>query len=330
MGFGGMRKQVVLCERDRLEMNMDFQDNSNYTDIPFFLSKVAHLPVDIVIEGETVTGKDTLAQKIHKSSMRSGRFVAVNCAALPEGIAESELFGVKAGAYTGATSSRAGLIEASNKGTLYLDEIDSMSLVLQAKLLRVLEERGVTCLGSTVLKPVDLRIIPSTKYPLIKLVEKGLFRLDLLYRLSTTSISLPCLRQKRSDISPLFEKFVIEFANKINVIPPSIDNSIRKKIEKYNWPGNIRELKFSAARYVIGLPTLNIHREYTHIAPDKKLKSQLLVLEKKIIKESLIFNSGVLDDVALELDIPKRTLYHKMNKLNIFNDYRDMKNIKTT
>ena len=152
------------------------------------IQSLAKIPIDITIEGETGTGKDTLAKKIHEYSGRQGRFVAINCAALPEMLIESELFGVKAGAYTGASNSRMGLIEASNQGTLYLDEVDSMPLYLQAKLLRSLEERTIVRLGSTDIVHLDLRVISSTKKPMYQLVLEGIFRIDLMYRLSAVNL----------------------------------------------------------------------------------------------------------------------------------------------
>ncbi len=287
------------------------------------ICNLARLPVDIVIEGETGTGKDTLAAAIHSSSGREGRFIAVNCAALPETIAESELFGVKAGAYTGASNSRAGLIEASDKGTLYLDEIDSMPLTLQAKLLRVLEERAVMRLGSTDLKYLDLRVISSTKKPMAQLVSEGVFRVDLMYRLSAINLLLPSLRQNPSEILPLFNKFVIEFAKRIQTKPPELETGFISKLERYLWPGNIRELKFIAERYVIGLPTL----EEQGTISLKSLKQRLIEHEIEIIKESIKLNRGELELVANELGLPKRTLYYKLNKHNILDNYKSVKRI---
>ncbi|CCN38722.1 putative Pathogenicity locus regulatory protein wtsA [Vibrio nigripulchritudo SO65] len=287
------------------------------------IGNLANLPVDIVVEGETGTGKDTLAAAIHASSGREGRFIAVNCAALPETIAESELFGVQVGAYTGASNSRAGLIEASHNGTLYLDEIDSMPLTLQAKLLRVLEERAVMRLGSTELKYLDLRVISSTKKPLAQLVSEGAFRADLMYRLSAINLLLPSLRKNRTEILPLFTKFMIEFAKRIQTTPPELDTSLISKLERYPWPGNIRELKLIAERYVIGLPTF----EEQESMPITSLKQRLIEHEIGIIKESIELNSGELELVANELGLPKRTLYYKLNKHNILNEYKTVKRI---
>jgi DNA-binding NtrC family response regulator len=173
-----------------------------------FAQCVAPLGVDVLLRGETGTGKDTLAEKIHRMSGRSGKFVAINCAAIPESLAESQLFGANTGAFTGASQNRAGFVEAAHNGTLYLDEIDSMPLGLQAKLLRVLESRTVQRLGSTQNIPVDMRVIASAQSPLADMVERGEFRRDLYFRLNIISLKLPPLRSRKERIVPLFQSLV--------------------------------------------------------------------------------------------------------------------------
>jgi transcriptional regulator with PAS, ATPase and Fis domain len=173
-----------------------------------FAQCVAPLGVDVLLRGETGTGKDTLAEKIHRMSGRSGKFVAINCAAIPESLAESQLFGANTGAFTGASQNRAGFVEAAHNGTLYLDEIDSMPLGLQAKLLRVLESRTVQRLGSTQNIPVDMRVIASAQSPLAEMVERGEFRRDLYFRLNIISLKLPPLRSRKERIVPLFQSLV--------------------------------------------------------------------------------------------------------------------------
>lgn len=175
-------------------------------DIENTLNSTAALNIDILLLGETGTGKDTLAQRVHRLSGRRGNFVAVNCAAIPESLAESQLFGVNSGAYTGAMQSRAGFVEAAHLGTLYLDEIDSMPLCLQAKLLRVLESRGVERLGSTRFIPVDMRVIASAQHSLHQMVEHGTFRRDLYFRLNVVNIQLPTLRDSANASSRCFWK----------------------------------------------------------------------------------------------------------------------------
>lgn len=172
----------------------EFETDTSLTECPDIESTIhntATQNIDILLLGETGTGKDTLAQRVHRLSHRKGNFVAINCAAIPESLAESQLFGVNSGAYTGAIQSRAGFIEAAHLGTLYLDEIDSMPLTLQAKLLRVLEARGVERLGSTRFIPLDIRIIASAQHSLHDMVEQGAFRRDLYFRLNVVNITLP-------------------------------------------------------------------------------------------------------------------------------------------
>ncbi|RLM25305.1 AAA family ATPase [Brenneria alni] len=279
------------------------------------INVIAPLSVDIVLEGETGTGKDTMARRIHQLSGCSGPLVAVNCAAIPESLAESELFGVVSGAYTGASRSRAGYLETADKGVLFLDEIDSMPLTLQAKMLRVLENRGVERLGSTQFKPVDMRVIVATQTPLHKLVEDGRFRRDLYFRLDTVKIQLPPLRSRTDLIVPLFQRFCHEAAQRLNVSPPSINTSLHERLLAHAWPGNIRELKAAAERWVLGLSPLAQLSEQVH--DHLPLKARLQRIEKFLILDALRRHGHCIDEVVNELGIPKRTLYHRLKVLNV-------------
>ncbi|WP_079997906.1 transcriptional regulator HrpR, partial [Pseudomonas syringae] len=209
----------------------------------------ALLDMDLLLCGETGTGKDTLASRIHELSSRTGPFVGMNCAAIPESLAESQLFGVVNGAFTGVCRAREGYIEASSGGTLYLDEIDSMPLSLQAKLLRVLESRGVERLGSTDFIPLDLRVIASAQRPLDELVEQGLFRRDLFFRLNVLTLQLPALRKRREQILPLFDQFTQDIAAESGRSVPTLDNRRVQILLSHDWPGNVRELKSAAKRF---------------------------------------------------------------------------------
>ncbi len=226
-------------------------------EIETTLNNTAALNVDILLLGETGTGKDTLAQRIHRLSGRRGNFVAVNCAAIPESLAESQLFGVNSGAYTGAVQSRAGFVEAAHLGTLYLDEIDSMPLSLQAKLLRVLECRGVERLGSTRFISVDMRVIASAQQSLQIMVDQGAFRRDLYFRLNVVNIELPALRDRRERIIPLFLQMIQEEADQFNCTPPSPSDGLLHELLCHPWLGNVRELRSAAKRFVLGLPPLS-------------------------------------------------------------------------
>ena len=280
-----------------------------------FIRTAAPLRIDMVLVGETGTGKDTLARRIHELSGCKGRLVAVNCAAVPESLAESELFGVMPGAYTSATRARAGYIEAADKGTLYLDEIDSMPLSLQAKLLRVLEGRGVERLGSTEFLPLDLRIIAACQTPLEQLVEQGKFRRDLFFRLNVVKMELPSLRSRPQLIAPLFRQFVQDAAKRMKMVAPEADPGCMGELLSYRWPGNVRELRAAAERFVLGLPPLGGGQG----GRDGRmlLKDQLRHIEKILIQDCMHRHAKCIDSMVCELGIPKRTLYHRMKVLNI-------------
>ncbi|WP_260954378.1 sigma 54-interacting transcriptional regulator [Pseudomonas citri] len=281
-----------------------------------FISTAAPLNVDMIFEGETGTGKDTLARLTHRLSGRTGQFIALNCAAVPEQLAESELFGVMAGAFTGAHKSRSGYIEASDKGTLFLDEIDSMPPLLQAKLLRVLEMRGVERLGSTRFTPLDLRVVVATQTPLEKLVEQGKFRRDLYFRLNVITIKLPTLRSRPDLIASLFEHFTGDAARKHGKPAPAVPDELHKQLLNHAWPGNIRELKGAAERFVLEVAPLESERNAGEETA-ARLKTQLRLFEKALIQDALMRHSKCIEAVVSELGIPRRTLYHRMKTLDI-------------
>jgi len=286
-------------------------------DIENILNSTATLNIDLLLLGETGTGKDSLAQRIHRLSGRRGSFIAVNCAAIPETLAESQLFGVNTGAYTGAVQSRAGFIEAAHLGTLYLDEIDSMPLPLQAKLLRVLESRSVERLGSTRSISVDMRVIASAQQSLHEMVEQGTFRRDLYYRLNVVSIYLPPLRDRRERIIPLFLDMIAQEAQLFKRSKPSpLGKLLLEQLLQHPWKGNIRELRSTAKRFVLGLPTFSAPVVPRHEA-DQSLKSRLHQMERSLIEESLRQHEYCIDAVAIELGVAKRTLYHRIKQLGI-------------
>ena len=293
-----------------------FQGNNESLDIDQIAFHTANLKMDLLLCGETGTGKDTLARHIHNLSKRTGSFVGMNCAAIPDSLAESQLFGVVNGAFTGVSRSRQGYIEASNGGTLYLDEIDSMPLSLQAKLLRILESRGIERLGSTKFVPVDLRVIASAQRPLDELVEQGLFRRDLFFRLNALTIQMPALRRRREQILPLFDKFTQQIAQDFDRAVPTLDNELEQVLLSHAWPGNMRELKSAAKRFVLGFPLLDAMPKPT-VDPEAGLKTQLRVIEKIIIQDALKRHKHSLDAVLQELEIPRRTLYQRMKELDV-------------
>lgn len=296
----------------------DYQrdEDSNGPNLESIAKNISQLGIDVLLWGETGTGKDTLALRIHTLSGRKGRFVAMNSAAIPESLAESELFGVVSGAYTGADSSRMGYIEAAQGGTLYLDEIDSMPFSLQAKLLRVLETRSLERLGSTTAIHLDLCVIASSQRQLDELVASGMFRRDLYFRINVFTLHLPALREHPARIVPLFSRFVAALAQELGHGAKSMSPILYQVLQNHDWPGNIRELKSAAKRFVLGFDLLGIDQidDYYYASG---LKSQLRAIEKVLIQESLKRHKNSIEAVSQELDIPRRTLYHRMKDLDV-------------
>ncbi|MGA2744890.1 MAG: sigma-54 dependent transcriptional regulator [Candidatus Sulfotelmatobacter sp.] len=228
----------------------------------------ARTAADVLIEAESGTGKELFARYIHENSERRARpFIAVNCAAVPENLLESELFGHVRGAFTGATASKAGKFELAEGGTLLLDEIGEMPLHLQPKLLRVLQEREVERLGNTRSTPVDIRIIATTNVSLPVMVEQGKFRADLYYRLNVIPLALPPLRERREDIPVLAEFFVRKFAGEAGRAIPALHPEFIRGLQAHSWPGNVREF----SNFMRRLVTLN---ESDEIGPES-LKTEL-------------------------------------------------------
>ncbi|WP_342652668.1 sigma-54 dependent transcriptional regulator [Pseudomonas sp. F3-2] len=292
------------------------EDDNQVPNLTVVARSLSQLGIDLLLSGETGTGKDTVASRIHGLSGRKGRLVAMNCAAIPESLAESELFGVVSGAYTGADRSRVGYIEAAQGGTLYLDEIDSMPLSLQAKLLRVLETRKVERLGSTTPIALDVCVIASAQHSLDDLVEQGRFRRDLYFRLNVLTLKLAPLRTQRARIIPLFSRFATACARESGLVMPEISAVLRHVLLNHDWPGNIRELKSAAKRFVLGFPLLGSEQGEEGDS-SSGLKSQMRVIEKVLIQAALKRHNNSIDAVSQELDIPRRTLYHRMKELDV-------------
>lgn len=305
---------IVYDRFDWFDYQWDDDNNAAYLEI--IAQNISQLGIDVLLLGETGTGKDTLAQRIHDLSGRKGRLVAMNSAAIPESLAESELFGVVSGAYTGADRARMGYIEAAQGGTLYIDEIDSMPFSLQAKLLRVLETRTLERLGSTSAIHLDLCVIASSQRPLDDLVASGMFRRDLYFRINVFTLQLPALREHRARIVPLFSLFVAASARELGRGAQGISPDLRQMLLCHDWPGNIRELKSAANRFVLGFPLLGAQPLDVHNAA-AGLKFQLRLIEKVLIQESLKRHKNSIEAVSQELDIPRRTLYHRMKDLDV-------------
>jgi DNA-binding NtrC family response regulator len=217
------------------------------------IEKVAETDATVLVRGESGTGKELVARELHErnSARHNGAFVAVNCAALPSELIESELFGHERGAFTGAAARRLGKFEQANGGTLFLDEIGDMSANVQAKLLRALEERRIERLGGNESIPVDVRIVSATHRPLEQEIAAGNFRADLFYRLHVVTIEIPPLRERREDIPLLAETFARAAAERYELPQRSIGQGALRRLVEYSWPGNVRELKNTLDRAVI-------------------------------------------------------------------------------
>jgi transcriptional regulator with GAF, ATPase, and Fis domain len=217
-----------------------------------FIRRVAPTDSTVLVQGESGTGKELVAHAIHANSQRGkGPFVAINCAAIAENLLESELFGYEKGAFTGAVAQKKGRIETANGGTLFLDEIGELALPLQAKLLRVLQQRELERVGGTKPVKVDLRLVAATNQELEKCVESGKFRKDLFYRLNVVCITVPPLRERREDILQLAEHFIGKTAKKCNTRQKSLSAEARLSLSNYDWPGNVRELENAIERALV-------------------------------------------------------------------------------
>jgi two-component system C4-dicarboxylate transport response regulator DctD len=277
------------------------------------IRQLASADVDVLVEGETGTGKELVALQLHRQGPRRGKpFIAVNCGALPEALAESELFGHAADSVPQTRLSRIGQIEASSGGTLLLDEIDSMPLTLQAKLLRVLEEREVQPIGSDRPRAVDLHVIATSKRPIEEAVAAGDFRPDLFYRLDVMRLRVPALRQRGGDALLLFAAFVEEARARFDRAAPPLTDAVRRHLQAHDWPGNVRELRNFAWQTVLG------EDEARPEAPsDGTLAERVRAFEKELIEAALAAHRGRVTAVLRQLGVPRKTFYDKVARLGI-------------
>ena len=275
--------------------------------------RVAATDSTVLICGESGTGKEVLARYIHRQSPRAkGPFIAINCAAIPENMLEAMLFGHEKGAFTGAQSAMPGKFEQANGGTLLLDEISEMSLPLQAKLLRVIQEREVERLGSNKVVPVNLRVVAASKVDLKEYSEQGKFRMDLYYRLNVASIRIPALRERREDVPELFSHFVRDVALRWAQEPAEFTSSLLRRLLAHDWPGNVRELRNAAEQFQLGIP-LTIDAEQ----PDDgnaSLDNIIASVEKSAIETALRRHHGNANAACEELGINYSTLYRRMKQ----------------
>ena len=290
------------------------------------LEKVIPTRSNILILGESGTGKGLIAEVVHYNSQRKDKpFISINCSAIPENLLESELFGYRKGAFTGATADKKGLITMADQGTLFLDEIGDMPLGLQAKILKVLETGEVFPIGETKPKYADIRLVVATNKNLEEQIQKGLFREDLYYRLNVIEVEIPPLRERKEDIDVLSRHFVDKYSKENNKKVLGITDEAMEVLLNYPWPGNIRELRNVIERAVVlaGSAMIGVAEipEKLKLAPAGKhmqtLKTRLEYYEEKVIKDALQAHGWNKEEVARELDVDLATLYRKIKKLGI-------------
>jgi two-component system, NtrC family, C4-dicarboxylate transport response regulator DctD len=281
------------------------------------VAELAGTDVSIILYGETGVGKDLVARCLHDFGRRQkGHYVAVNCAAIPETMVESEFFGHEAGAFTSAVKARVGKLEHASGGTLFLDEIDSMPLSIQGKLLRVLNDRVVERLGSNRSTAVDIRPLAASKIDLRRASAEGRFRLDLYYRLSVVELAIPPLSERREDIPLLFEYFAASAAQAYGRELKPLSSATLNWLMTHAWPGNVRELRNAAERYALGIAeafTTQPSSEGARLS----LAQQVETFERTVIERCLAETGGRISAVMERLDIPRRTLSEKMARLGL-------------
>ena len=289
------------------------------------VERVAPVDSAVLLQGETGTGKEVIARAIHEASpRRNHRFVALNCAAIPSALLESELFGHERGAFTGACTQTKGRFQTADGGTLFLDEIGDMPLELQPKLLRVLQEREFERLGSAQSIQINVRVVAATNQDLAELVSKKLFRADLFYRLNVIPICLPPLRERVQDIPPLTEFFVAKFAAHLNKPIDLIPDDVMEVLKAHDWPGNIRELQNFIERAVLFSPgsvlRLPLDLKQTMKQSSESASRTLADADREHILEALMQTDWLIggqDGAANRLGLPRTTLIYKMRKLGI-------------
>ncbi|HVF22851.1 MAG TPA: sigma-54 dependent transcriptional regulator [Pyrinomonadaceae bacterium] len=310
------------------------------------IDKVAETDATVLVRGESGTGKELVARELHErnSARRNGSFVAVNCAALPSELIESELFGHEKGAFTGAAARREGKFEQADSGTLFLDEIGDMSANVQAKLLRALEERRIERLGSNESIPVDVRIVSATHRPLEQEIANGNFRADLFYRLRVVTVEIPPLRERREDIPMLAETFMRLAADHYDLPERSLSQGTLKRLLEYNWPGNVRELKNTIDRAVImaegdeitprdlpdeitaGMPVSttadgNEENDGLRVPFTADFREDRREFERRYITRCLEHTHGNVTRAAEILDMHRQSLQHKLRQLGLGRRY---------
>ena len=325
-----LEKQSLVKEvtylRNALERYHPFEKmigkNIKMRKIFDLISTVSQSDGTVLIHGESGTGKELVARAIHNRGHRSNQpFVVINCAAIPATLMESEIFGYNRGAFTGATTTSIGKLEIADKGTVFLDDIDSLDINMQAKLLRIIQEKEFERLGSTKVIKADVRFVAASNKDLEKLISRGEFREDLYYRLNVLPIKLPPLRERRGDIPLLLNHFLELYAKNMGKSPKKISNEAVKVLTEYDWPGNVREVQNIVERFttitkgsIIDLKDIATLDMGKREKKDMTLKEAVSAFEKKLIFEILESVEGNRKKAAERLGIHRNTLIAKMGK----------------
>ncbi len=325
------RREVFGLKEKEKHLKSIINKNDNYIignskalqEVLTVTRKVAKTNATVLITGENGTGKELIAREIHKCSKRSEEvLVSIDMGSISESLFESELFGHTKGAFTDAHEERMGKFEAAHKGTLFLDEIGNLPLSLQAKLLAVIQNKEIVKIGSNKAIPVDIRLVCATNCNLDLMVEQGLFREDLLYRINTINIEVPPLRERDNDILLLIEYYLNLYGNKYGKKGLKIQKSAEKKLLNYNWPGNVRELQHTIERSVI------LSEGHVLVADDflfkqrpqvyqKELNTTLDEMEKDMIANALKMHHGNFSAASNQLGVTRQTLYNKMKRYGL-------------
>jgi len=299
--------------RDKLEARLIGRSQAMVT-LRKEIRTIAATEADVLITGETGTGKDLTARALHDFSARADHpFVHINCAALPEALVESELFGHEAGAFPGAMRPRFGKFEFARQGTVFLDEIDSLPAGVQGKLLHALQDRQVTRLGANEPVQLDIRVIAAAKSDLAAAVADGLFRADLLYRLNVVTLNLPPVSVRRDDIPSLFLSLATEAAARYGKVMPDVPADLLARMAMQDWPGNVRELRNAADRFVLGLGPAR----QDPLPEGTSLADRMAAHEKALIRATLTAQAGSLKQTYEALGISRKALYEKMQKYGL-------------
>lgn len=296
--------------RDKLEARLIGRSDA-MVDLRKTVRAIAATDADVLITGETGVGKDLTARALHDLSARAAHpFVHINCAALPIDLVETELFGHEAGAFPGAMRARFGKFEFARQGTVFLDEIDSLPVPIQAKLLHAIQARQITRLGANDPIALDIRVIAAAKTDLEAAVAAGNFRADLLYRLNVVTVSVPPLSARRDDIASLFLNLAAQAAARYSKPMPDVPPAVLSRMATQDWPGNVRELRNAADRFVLGLDPSAPESE----TEDQSLSARMAEHEKSLIIAALTAHGGSLKQTYEALGLSRKALYEKMQK----------------